>query len=231
MSLTESINRPTLHEELVERLRNLVVEDGLKPGEKVPEKELCESFGVSRTPLREALKVLASEGFVVLQANRGARVAQVTREELENTFPVIAVLEQLAGELACQHLGAKELAWIEKRHEAMLKAYASRDRKSYFRANQDIHEALIRGAGNEILEGHHKLLAARVRRARYMANLSDERWAQAIDEHEIIMKHLRARDAEGLGRIMKLHMMNKHLAHIKALEDENGPASEGGHQA
>lgn len=66
MTLAETIKRPSLHQELVDRIRNLVIEDGLKPGEKVPEKELCEAFGVSRTPLREALKVLASEGFVVL---------------------------------------------------------------------------------------------------------------------------------------------------------------------
>ena len=222
MNLTESIKRPTLHEELVERLRNLVVEDALKPGEKVPEKELCESFGVSRTPLREALKVLASEGFVVLQANRGARVAQITREELENTFPVIAVLEQLAGELACEHLDTDGIAWIEKRHAAMVKAFRSGDRKTYFQANQDIHQALIRGAQNEILEGHHKLLAARVRRARFMANLSEERWAQAIDEHEVMMEKLRARDAKGLGEVMKLHMMNKYAAHMKALDSGAG---------
>ena len=218
MNLTETIKRPTLHEELVERLRNLIVEDRLKPGEKVPEKELCESFGVSRTPLREALKVLASEGFVILQANRGARVAQVTRAELESTFPVIAVLEQLAGELACKQMDAKELGWIEERHEKMLKAYEARDRKSYFQANQDIHQALIRGARNEVLEGQHKLLAARVRRARFMANLSDERWAQAIDEHEQMMVSLRDRDATGLGQLMKLHMMNKYAAHIQALD-------------
>ncbi|WP_299967871.1 GntR family transcriptional regulator [uncultured Roseobacter sp.] len=222
MNLTQTIKRPTLHEELVERLRNLVVEDGLKPGEKVPEKELCESFGVSRTPLREALKVLASEGFVVLQANRGARVAEVTRQELENTFPVIAVLEQLAGELACQNLDADELAWIEKRHSAMLRAYQARDRTSYFQANQDVHQALIRGAKNDILEGHHKLLAARVRRVRFMANLSDERWAQAIDEHENMMNRLRARDSGGLGQLMKLHMMNKFAAHIQALDAQSG---------
>ena len=69
MNQTKSIHRPSLHEELIERLRNLIIEDVLKPDEKVPEKDLCESFGVSRTPLREALKVLASEGLVVLQAN------------------------------------------------------------------------------------------------------------------------------------------------------------------
>lgn len=217
MKHTGIIKRPTLHEELVERLRNLVVEDILKPGDKVPEKELCESFGVSRTPLREALKVLASEGFVILQANRGARVAEVTRQELEEAFPVIAALEQLAGEMACENLDAAGVAWLEKRHKAMIKAYKSGDRKSYFQANQDIHKAIIQGAGNDILESHHTILEARVRRARFMANLSDERWAQAIDEHEIMMEKLRARDAEGLGQIMKLHMMNKRSAQIKAL--------------
>ncbi|MFK7837533.1 MAG: GntR family transcriptional regulator [Sulfitobacter sp.] len=220
MNLTQTIRRQSLHEELVERLRNLVVEDALKPGEKVPEKELCESFGVSRTPLREALKVLASEGFVVLQANRGARVAQITTEELDKTFPVIAVLEQLAGELACRNLDDKGVAWIEKRHAAMVKAFQARDRKSYFQANQDIHQALIQGSGNDILENHHKLLAGRVRRARFMANLSDARWEQAIEEHEIMMTRLRERDAEGLGAIMKLHMMNKHKAQITALTGE-----------
>ncbi|MFK7869355.1 MAG: GntR family transcriptional regulator [Roseobacter sp.] len=218
MNLSQTIKRPTLHEELVERLRDLVVDDTLKPGEKVPEKELCLSFGVSRTPLREALKVLASEGLVVLQANRGARVAEVTREEIENTFPVLAVLEQLAGELACENLDEAGVVQIEKRHADMIKAFSVRDRQSYFQANQDIHSALIEGAGNEILASHHRLLASRVRRARFMANLSEERWAQAIEEHEIMMEKLRKRDVSGLGQIMKQHMTNKHLAHIKALE-------------
>lgn len=220
MNLTDSIKRTTLHEELVERLRDLVVEDVLKPGEKVPEKQLCDSLGVSRTPLREALKVLASEGFVILQANRGARVARVTREELENTFPVLAALEQLSGELACCNLEPAEIEWIETCHKAMLQAYRARDRQAYFKANQDIHQALIRGARNDILQNHHKLLAARVRRARFMANLSDERWAQAIEEHETMMAMLRAGHAEGLGQTLKLHMMNKLAALVKALETE-----------
>lgn len=221
MNRPETIKRPSLHEELVERLRNLVVEDALKPGEKVPEKELCERFGVSRTPLREALKVLASEGFVILQANRGARVAEVTRAELDNTFPLIAVLEQLAGELACRHLDPEGVAWIEARHAAMVAAYQARDRAAYFQANQDIHQALIRGAGNEVLEAHHRMLAARVRRARFMANLSDARWNQAIEEHEAMMAQLRARDGAGLGQIMKTHMINKHAALIKTLQAES----------
>ena len=220
MNLTQTINRPTLHEELVERLRNLVIEDVLKPGEKVPEKELCASFGVSRTPLREALKVLASEGLVVLQANRGARVTEVTREEIENTFPVLAMLEQLAGELACKNIDDAGLAQIEERHSAMVQAFKDGDHQTYFQANQDIHNALIEIANNEILDSHHRLLASRVRRARFMANLSEERWAQAIEEHEAMMETLRRRAPEGLGQVMKTHMMNKFAAHIRALETD-----------
>ena len=225
MPLAETIHRPTLHEELVDRLRNLVVEDALKPGEKVPERDLCEAFGVSRTPLREALKVLASEGLVVLHPNRGARVAEVTPEELDKTFPIIAALEELAGEMACRNLSDAGIAWIGQRHDAMIRAYAAKDRKAYFRANQDIHNALIEGARNDILEMHHRLLASRVRRARFMANLSEDRWAQAIGEHEQMMEKLRDRDAVGLGRLMKTHMMNKYAAHMRAIEAGHGNAA------
>lgn len=221
MNQIESIKRPTLHEELVERLRTLVVDDTLKPGEKVPEKELCDAFGVSRTPLREALKVLASEGLVVLQANRGARVAEVTLAEVNTTFPVIAVLEQLAGELACQNISDADVAHLEARHKAMVEAYAARDRQAYFQANQDIHNALIEAAQNEVLETQHRVLATRVRRVRFMANLSEDRWIQAIEEHEEMLQKLRVRDGTGLGLVMRRHMMNKLAAHVNALTSDH----------
>lgn len=217
--LASRIARPTLHEELVERLRDLIVQDGLKPGDKVPEKDLCDAFGVSRTPLREALKVLAAEGFVTLQANRGARVTKVTRKELEDTFPVIAMLEQLAGEAACARMDDATLAGIEARHADMLAAYAKRDRTRYFQANQDIHQALIDAAGNAVLSGHHALLDARVRRARFVVNLSEDRWVEAINEHEAFMVPLRARDGLTLGRLLKQHMMNKCAAYLTAVGD------------
>lgn len=224
MVAIETIERPTLHQELVVRLRDLIIEDRLKPGEKIPEKELCQSFGVSRTPLREALKVLASEGFVALQANRGARVAQVTRDELLDAFQILAALEQLVGELACARLDQSGIRWIEGRHKTMLDAYANRNRKRYFKANQDIHQGLIRASGNTLLEGHHQLLAARVQRARFLVNLSGERWAQAIEEHEVMMTRLRNGDAKGLGLIMKEHMMNKCAAILAALDAANTDA-------
>lgn len=209
---TETIHRPSLHEELVDRLRNLVIEDALKPGEKVPEKDLCSAFGVSRTPLREALKVLASEGLIVLQANRGARVADITEDELAQAFPVIAALEQLAAELACARIDAATIAAIERLHEDMQTAFDQRDRPAYFKANQSIHTAIIRASGNEILETQHRLVASRVRRARFVVNLSEERWAQAIQEHEQMMAFLKDRKGPELGQLMKSHLLNKHNA-------------------
>ena len=98
------IARRPLHEELAEHLRQLIIECALEPGSKISEKNLCAQFAVSRTPLREALKLLSTEGLVQLTPHRGASVTELTTEELEHIFPVMGALEALAGELACQHV-------------------------------------------------------------------------------------------------------------------------------
>ena len=209
MNLTESIKRPTLHEELVERLRDLVVEDALKPGEKVPEKDLCASFGVSRTPLREALKVLASEGLVTLTPNRGASVTAVTAEDLQEVFPVMGALEALSGELACEKISDAEIADIARSHREMIAHYKARRLPEYFAANEAIHSAILKAARNETLSAQHRMLSARVRRARYLANMTRERWDRAVAEHEEILAALQARDGGKLGMILKQHLRNK----------------------
>ncbi|MDP5350141.1 MAG: GntR family transcriptional regulator, partial [Paracoccaceae bacterium] len=99
-SAIRTIPRKSLHEELVDRLQMLIITGELQPGSKVPEKDLCSQFGVSRTPLREALKVVASDGLVRLEPNRGAWVAPLTVSEVEEVFPILGVLEALSGELA-----------------------------------------------------------------------------------------------------------------------------------
>ena len=190
----------------------MIIEGTLEPGTKIPEKELCESFGVSRTPMREALKVLANEGLAVLEPNRGAWVSTVTMEELESTFPVIAALERLAGELACQNGSAAQIAYVRQRHDDMVRYHAARDRQPYFQANQDIHEGIISAAGNPILTQHHKALASRAKRARFLANISDARWNQAVAEHELIIDALEARDGQKLGEVLSTHLLNKFAA-------------------
>src|SRR5437868_322941 len=117
------ITRRSLHGELVERLRSLITNGVLSPGEKIQEPVLCERFGVSRTPLREALKVLASEGLVTLQPNRGAVVTALTVAELEEVFPVMGALESLSGEIACKHITDAEVARVAQIHKAMVDHY------------------------------------------------------------------------------------------------------------
>lgn len=217
MNLSTPLERPSLHEELVTRLRQAVVEGVLEPGAKIPERELCESLGVSRTPLREALKVLANEGLVVLEPNRGARISQITMEEMEAAFPVIAVLEALAGELACDRATDEEIAAIVERHQDMFRSYEAGDRPNYFKANKDIHAALLAAARNPVLEQHYAMLSSRVERARLLANVSDARWAEAVEEHRAIVEAVARRDGARLSGLLKTHLNNKFAALKKAL--------------
>ena len=212
MNLSTPLARPSLHEELVTRLRQAIVEGSLEPGAKVPERELCENLGVSRTPLREALKVLANEGLVILESNRGARISNVTMEELEAAFPVIAVLEGLAGELACERASDDEVAQIVARHRDMFRHYDAGDRPAYFQANHDIHAALMAAARNPVLAQHYSMLSSRVERARLLANVSDSRWAQAVEEHRGIMEAVESRDGQRLSTLLKAHLNNKLVA-------------------
>lgn len=204
-----SIDRPSLHEELTERLRDMIIEGVLTAGEKVPERALCEKLGVSRTPMREALKVLAADGLLTLEPNRGARVRAMTLDDLEEVFPPMGALEALAGELACKHISDAQFAELKQAHMSMLEHYRNGDKPGYFMLNQRIHELIVEAAHNPTLASMYRLLASRVRRARYVANLSTERWAQAVKEHEAILGALEQRDGELLGALLKQHLANK----------------------
>jgi DNA-binding GntR family transcriptional regulator len=201
--------RETLHDKVVARLRDLIVEGELPAGSRIAERELCERFGISRTPLREALKVLASEGLVELLPNRGARVAELTEADVENMFQVMGALEALSGALACRRITDAELAEITALHYQMLSHYARRQLPDYFRFNQAIHEAIMEAARNPVLRATYLGLSARIRRARYVANMSEQRWAAAVAEHEALLKALHARDGEAASRILKAHLDNK----------------------
>ena len=217
------IARRSLHDELVARLRNMIVEGELRPGARLPEKELCSQFGVSRTPLREALKVLASDGLVEISPHRGATVVQISRADIEEMFPVMGALEALAGELACANIDAAGIAEITALHHQMVAHYHRKERAEYFRLNQQIHERILQAAGNATLSALHSSLAGRVRRARFMANMSPPRWQQAVDEHEEILAALTQRDGPRLAGILRRHLEHKAevvIANMTAADEE-----------
>ena len=203
------IVRASLHEELVARLRDLIVEGELTPGARVPERTLCQRFGVSRTPLREALKVLASDGLLELLPNRGATVARLTAADLDEMFPVMGALEALAGELACARIGDAELAEIRALHYQMALHHTRGELPQYFGLNQRIHEAIMDAARNATLSRMYRSLAGRIRRARYVANMSQARWDQAVAEHEAILAALEKRDGPALAQMLERHLRNK----------------------
>jgi DNA-binding GntR family transcriptional regulator len=198
-----------LHEETVARVRTMLLEGEIPPGARIPERELCEKLEISRTPLREALKVLAAEGLVQLLPNRGSRAAKLTDKDMRDLFEVCQGLEALAGELACERISDAAIAAIAESHGVMVEHYRNRDLIQYYRCNRAIHEAIIAAAGNPALSGLYESVTARIRRARYVTPMTPPRWALAVQEHEAILNALRRRDGVALAHILRTHLRHK----------------------
>lgn len=218
MDGADTIPRGTLHDELVDRLRDLIVAGELAPGSKVNEQALCDRFAVSRTPLREAIRSLAAEGLVVLTPRRGAAIAEVTRQDLEEAFPIVGALEALAGELACQNISDAEVARARRLQELLEAQHRHGDLQGYSATNAEIHRLILSAAENPTLTRMLKSLDGRVRRARYLVNISGARWAAAVAEHHEILEALEARDGAALGRVLKRHIANKLRSLCEQLE-------------
>lgn len=212
------ISRRPLHEEAAERLRDLIVSGELAPGTRVNERLLCEQLGISRTPLREAIKLLATEGLVELLPNRGAVVAPLDPRRLTECLSVMGALEALAGELACRNATPSQVAQIRALHEDMVGMHARGDLAGYFRHNQAIHLKIVELSANATLANAYRQLNANVKRARYMANLSRERWDDAVKEHEEILNALEARDAKRLKDLLQDHLAHKLASVLNAFE-------------
>ena len=217
----------TLHADIVGQLRDFIVEGHLAPGSRISERELCERFNISRTPLREALKVLAAEGLIELLPNRGARVKQFTEKDIRNLFELIAGLDFAAGRLACGRITDEQIAAIEKMHLEMYTHYLRHEVPEYFRLNQKIHQAIVDAAGNPLLSANYANLNAIIRRLRYSANLVHrDRFSEAMREHELIVDALRRRAADDLGLLMYRHMLDKCEAVCEYIREQKEPAAE-----
>nr|WP_299241672.1 GntR family transcriptional regulator [uncultured Halomonas sp.] len=214
------IQYQTLYREVADRIRDLIEHGVLAPGHRIPERELCEQFGVSRTPLREALKVLASEGLIELLPNRGARVRQVTLKMIKDTFDLMAALEGLSGELACQHISDGDIDKICALHEKMLQHYHERELAEYFQVNRQIHESILMASENEVLQEMYNNLSQRVKRVRYSKKMSDSFWQQAVEDHEEMIAALKQRNGQRLGKILRDHLCHKlEIASVEGVID------------
>lgn len=214
------IPRRPLHEEAADRLRDLIIQGRLAAGTRLNERLLTAQLGLSRTPLREAFKVLATEGLVELLPNRGAIVSQMDPVRLSESLAVMGALEALAGELACLNATDAQINEIRALHFEMLAYHARGDLAGYFKFNQAIHLKIVKYSGNAVLFNTYRQMNGNVRRARYIANLSKERWDAAMREHDAILAALSARDVKRIKTLLSDHLAHKLssvLAELKAL--------------
>jgi len=200
------IQRRTLHEEVLERLRDMIIEGRLEPGQRINEGAVGAQLGVSRTPLREAIKSLASEGLVEMQPAKGAVVRRFSLRDLREILEVIKSLEQLGGRIACAQATDEQIAEVVALHERMMALYAEQNRLEYFKLNQAIHSAIVAASGNAVLMEMHETLQARIKRLRFIGNEGPAKWAGAVAEHEGMIAALKQRDGEALAVEIGKHM-------------------------
>lgn len=205
--MSEAMSRAQASAEWVaERLRDMIVKGDLPPGARIVERRISADLNVSRTPVREALKLLRADGLIEISMHRGAQVTLYTEKEAEDLFDLISVIEGLAAERLSERLTARILRRLESLHARMLEEYAARDASAYFDTNTEIHDTIVAESGNLILAESHRRVMVRARRGRFMAIVDADRWRQAVDEHEAVMAAFRTRDAEAAGAIWREHL-------------------------
>ncbi|MCJ8142206.1 GntR family transcriptional regulator [Ancylobacter sp. A5.8] len=208
---------------VVERIRDMILAGELPPGGRISERMLTEGLGVTRTPLREAFKILETEGLVQIVPNRGAQVTKLSPEEVDLAMELLAGLESVAAEPACERGTAEEFARVEARHEDMVACQRAGDLMGYFRINQEIHQTIVDCAHNPALSRVYRVESARVRLYRFAGNRVSERWARAVMEHEQIVAALKQRQGPLLRELLRAHHFNGWRVTRRVLEHEVQP--------
>lgn len=220
--MTQRIERSALYEQVAERVRERIYEHDLLPGQPIDEKQLCEQFGISRTPLREALKVLHSEGLVELVPRRGCFVKALELEEMRELFPVMAVLEGLCAREAVMHTSKEEFNKLEALHAQLEEHAAAGNIDAYYDVNFQIHQLIQEMSRNRWLQRVTSDLRKILRLARHTQLTIDGRLQQSLQEHRQIMENFRRRDAEAVEHTMKQHL-NAQLDALEQWESSHSP--------
>lgn len=219
-----AVGRRALHTMVVAQLRDMIVEGALAPGARLNERVLCEQLQVSRTPLREAMKMLAAEGLLDLLPNRGAVVVRLTVEDIKHTFELMAALEAESGALACERVTEAELDELRGLHYDMLACYARRDLPGYYKRNYAIHNLINAAARNPVLTQVYRTINARIQALRFRSNFNREKWAVAVKEHETMIEALAGRDSALMRATMRDHLHHKLMAVLAETDAETAPA-------
>jgi DNA-binding GntR family transcriptional regulator len=215
-SPTMRVVHNSLHEQVADTLRQEIFGGTLAPGSFVDEVALCERLEISRTPLREALKVLTAEGLVRHEPRRGCFVNEVTERDLDEIFPVIALLEGRCAHEAALRASDADLVALEILHDKLQKAARHKRIVDYYDTNYAIHEAIITLADNRWLAQVIGDLRKILKLARLQQLHAPGRLEQSLSEHMAVFAALKARDAEGAEAAMRTHLTRQREA-LRAL--------------
>jgi DNA-binding GntR family transcriptional regulator len=210
-----SLSQPALYEQVAERLRARIYAHELAPGAWVDEQALAIEYGISRTPLREALKVLASEGLVTLKPRRGCYVTELSEQDLDEIYPVMALLEGRCAAEATSRASDADIQRLAAIHEKLERCAAAGDTDRFFEANQEFHNALQQLAGNrwlkQLIDDTRKMLKLTRRDSLRL----EGRLKQSLAEHRAVLAAIQRRDADAAGQSMHDHLLSGRMALVK----------------
>jgi DNA-binding GntR family transcriptional regulator len=195
-----------LHEEVAAYLRRAIASGGLRPGQKLSEKEVSARLRVSRTPVREAFRRLHTEGFITSRPRRGATVTRLSARDLREIYPILATLEALATRLAMAHLAAGDFARLRRLNRAMADHADGGDEAAFMRANAEFHALFYRRCGNVRLQALVRQLRDQTYRLRLFAVSVPGRMHEAVKEHDEIVAALQSGEGLAAERAVRLHI-------------------------
>ena len=220
---TPRIEARTLHQEVAERIREMISSGALVKGQKISEKFLCDAMGVSRTPIRESLRILHSEGLIDLIPHRGAFVRRPPMKEIRDMFEVMSVLEGTCARLAVGRMTAQNMEKIRALHQQLEEHYARRDHRAYLDANHEFHVLVQQLSGNPVLNDVINGLRQKILLYRHRQLYQPERFRQSIEEHRALLGALESGDADRAEVLMKQHLLRQCEA-LVGLFPEESPA-------
>ena len=215
-----------LHEKASRRLRSLILSGELPPGTELVETSLSTALGISRTPVREALKLLGAEGLVELRANRSPRVPELHAEAILQLFEAMAGIERIAAELAASRMDEEELAHLHTLQSKMENHYQAEELGPYFDVNQQIHRLIVAGSHNQSLRDAHEILYGRAELVRRRALGVRRRWDESVTEHRAILVALTARDPAMAGALLGGHVERTGSAVVESISQIKAGASD-----
>lgn len=218
--MSERIQSQALYMQVADRLRDQIYQQELNPGDAIDEMALCERYGISRTPLREALKVLDSEGLVELIPRKGSFVRSMDIEELNELFPVMAVLEGLCAREAVENLKEQDLKQLNRMHEKLETYAADGNIDAYYEQNFVFHQAIQDLSGNKWLQRIIGDLRKVLRLARHMQLTIPGRLQSSLEEHQQIMQAFNTHDPEMADQCMQNHLKKQWLSLVGRQQSE-----------